>query len=248
MHVGSGGEEALGIGVTGVEEEVAGGGGLDNVAVLHDGDAVGDLADDGEVVGDEEHGEVMSAAEVVKEGEDLRLDGDVEGGSGLVGNEETGPVDEGHGNEDALALTAGELVGVVAVAVGGVGKGHVVHGGEDAVADGGTAQVWVVGLEGFGDLGADGHDRVEGGHGLLEDHGDVAAAVAAHGGFGEGEEVCAVEVDAACDGCGGGEEAKQGEGGGGFAGAGFSDEAQGFARGDREGDAVNRESLVEGDG
>ena len=30
--------------------------------------------------------------------------------------------------------------------------------------------------QGFGDLGADAHDRVEGGHGLLEDHGDGRAA------------------------------------------------------------------------
>ncbi len=48
----------------------------------------------------------------------------------------------------------------------------------------------VMGADGFGDLGADLHDGVEGGHGLLEDHGDLAAADAAHGGVGFGEEVC----------------------------------------------------------
>ena len=55
----------------------------------------------------------------------------------------------------------------------------------------------MVGEEGFGDLVADAQDRVEGGHGLLEDHGDAAAAEAAHGRLGEGEEGLAVEGDGA---------------------------------------------------
>ena len=43
LHGGGGGEEFAGIGVLGVEEEVAWRGLLDDAAVLHDGDAVGDL-------------------------------------------------------------------------------------------------------------------------------------------------------------------------------------------------------------
>jgi hypothetical protein len=35
----------------------------------------------------------------------------------------------------------------------------------------------------FGDLRTDAHDRVERGHGFLEDHGDVGAAATTHGGF-----------------------------------------------------------------
>jgi hypothetical protein len=116
VHIGGGGEEAAGVRVLGGEEEVAGGGLLDDAAVLHDGDAVSYLRDDGEVVGDEEHGEVVGGAEVAEEGEDLGLDGDVEGGGRLVGDEEPGSVDDGHGDEDALTLASGELVGVIAQA------------------------------------------------------------------------------------------------------------------------------------
>ena len=61
-------------------------------------------------------------AEVSQQGEDLRLDGDVEGGGGLVGDEQAGLVDDGHGDEDALALAAGELVRVVAERRSGSGR------------------------------------------------------------------------------------------------------------------------------
>ena len=107
----------------------------------------------------------------------------------------------------------------------------------------------MVGLDGFGDLGADGHDGVEGGHGLLEDHGDVAAAVAAHGWFGEGEEgIVPSKGDVAGDLGGWGEEAEDGERGGGFAGAGLADEAEGFAGIDVEGDIVDGGVCAKRDG
>ena len=189
VHGGSGGEQGAGVGVLGVVEDAVGGAVFDDPAVLHDGDAVSGLiaglGDDGEVVRDEERGEVVLRTEVAEEGEDLGLDGDVEGGGGLVGDEELGAVDEGHGDDEPLALAAGELVGVVAEAGFGGGKGDFVEGGEDAGADLGAGQVRGVDLEGFGDLAADAKDRVKGGHGLLEDHGDAASAVLAHGGFGE---------------------------------------------------------------
>ena len=45
-----------------VQEEVWSSGLLDYLAVLHDGDAVCDLGDYGEVVGDEEHGQIVGGA------------------------------------------------------------------------------------------------------------------------------------------------------------------------------------------
>ena len=106
--------------------------------------------------------------------------------------------------------------------------------------------------DGFGDLVADAHDGVERGHGLLEDHGDGAAAVRAHLIFAESEEVfgfgvrLAGEADAAGEVRRGRKEAEQGEGGGGLAGAGLADEAEGLAGSDVEGDAVD--GLVPGEG
>ena len=103
-------------------------------------------------------------------------------------------------------------------------------------------------LECFGDLAADGHGGVEGGHGFLEDHAEVAAAVEAHGFFGEGEQGGAAKFNGARDLGGGGEEAEEGEGDGGFAGAGFADEGEGLAGMDLEGDVVDGEAGAKGDG
>jgi len=185
--------------------------------------------------------------QVAEKGEDLGLDGDVESGGGLVGDEQARPVDEGHGDEDALTLTAGELVGEVAEAGLGCGEADFVHGGEDALADGGAGEFGVVGEEGFGDLGADAHDRVEGGHGLLEDHGDGGAAEGAHLGFGEVKGGPGVEEDLAGDSGGGWQKAQEGERCSGLAGAGFADEAKGLAGGEGEGDGVDDLFLAEGD-
>jgi len=70
----------------------------------------------------------MGAAQIVEESDDLGLDCYVESGGGFVGDEEAGTVDDGHGDENALTLAAGELVGVVVVAAFGIGKGDFVHG------------------------------------------------------------------------------------------------------------------------
>jgi hypothetical protein len=95
-------------------EEGLGAGLFDDLAMLHDGYAIGYLRDHGEIVRDEEHGEVVGSAQIIEELQDLGLNGDIEGGGGFVGDEQTGAVDEGHRDEDSLALAAGELVGIVA--------------------------------------------------------------------------------------------------------------------------------------
>jgi hypothetical protein len=90
---------------------------LDEVAQVHDPDPVGDVLDDGEVVGDEQVGQVELAAQVEEQVEDLALDRHVERRHGLVADDELGIEGEA-GDADALALAAAELVriapGVVA--------------------------------------------------------------------------------------------------------------------------------------
>ena len=53
---GNGAEQAASVRVRGVGEEFARGTAFDNSSGIHDADAVGDAADHGEVVRDEEHG------------------------------------------------------------------------------------------------------------------------------------------------------------------------------------------------
>ena len=109
-------------------EHLGGGRGLDDLAGVHDEDTVGPAGDDTHVVGDEHDGHVEALPEVVEEIEDLGLDGDVEGGGGLVGDQELRLAGQGHGDHDPLAQSARELVGIGVQPF--LGPGHV-HQRED---------------------------------------------------------------------------------------------------------------------
>jgi hypothetical protein len=79
---------------------------FDDAAGVHDGDAIGDLRDDAEIVGDEEQAELQFAAKTIEKIEDLFLYGDVERGRGLVGDEELRAAGQGHRDHRALAEAA----------------------------------------------------------------------------------------------------------------------------------------------
>ena len=74
-----------------------------------------DLAHDGQVVGDEQVGDAEVLLQVLEQVQDLGLDRDVEGGDGLVADDELRPKGDRAGDPDALALAAGELIRVAVV-------------------------------------------------------------------------------------------------------------------------------------
>ena len=94
---------------------------LDDPAGVHDGDTIGHLCDDAEVVGDQQHGRLCFPAGGLQHLEDLRLDGDVECGRRLVGDQKIRLVGDCEREHHALTHAAGELVGVLAEADGWVG-------------------------------------------------------------------------------------------------------------------------------
>ena len=59
---GSAASRCLRIGVLRIGEERRDRAGLDDLALGHDADAVGDLSDDAQIVGDEQHGHAEAAA------------------------------------------------------------------------------------------------------------------------------------------------------------------------------------------
>src|SRR3546814_10756133 len=73
------------------------------------------------------------ALQLVQQGDDLRLDGDVEGGHRLVADDELRVEDQRAGDAEALALPAGELVRI-AVHVMRL-EPDVLQHGDDAVHD-----------------------------------------------------------------------------------------------------------------
>ena len=93
---------------------------------------------------------------------------------------------------------------------------------------------------GLGKHGADGHAGVEAADGVLEDNLHRAAETAEVAGR-ELEDVGALEEDLAIDDDAalGFDEAEESAADGGFAAAGFADEAEGFAGGDVKGDVFD---------
>lgn len=227
VDLGDGGEQGLGVGVGGGCVQRFRVGELDDLAEVHDGDAVGDVPYDAEVVGDEDVREPELVLEVGEEVEHLGLDGDVEGGDGFVGDDQSGAGREGSGDADALALPAGELVGV-AVEVGG-GQAHDLEELGDAVAYRACAAL-PVDLERLGDDVAGASAGVQGGVGILEDQLEPGAYGAQPPGA-EGGDVLAVELDAAAGDVGEPDEAAAE---GGLAAAGLADDAEGLPGADVE--------------
>ena len=232
VGAGDGGEEGLGVGVDGVVDDLVGGSELDDLAEVHDGDAVADVFYDSEVVSDEEVGEVAFALEVEEEVEDLALDGDVEGGDRFIADDEFRVEGEGAGDADALPLAAGKLKGKAVDGIGG--EADDVEEFPDAffpfvrVAD-------LMDEEGFLEEVADGVPGVEGFGGVLKDHLEIPAEGFKAGAV-EGGDVGTLEPDGAF---GRAEEPDDAFPEGGLPATGFPDESEGFPCLKVKGDSVN---------
>ena len=91
---------------------------LDDLAEVHDGDVVGDVLHDRQVVRDEEVREAELVLQLLEQVEHLRLDRDVERGDRLVADDELRVERERPRDADALTLTAGELVRIAVDVLG----------------------------------------------------------------------------------------------------------------------------------
>jgi len=148
---------------------------FDDLAGVHDTGSIRHLPNDAKVVGDEQHGHVEFLLQLFEQLQDLGLDGHVEGRCRLVGNQKVGFVGEGHGDHHALALAARELVRIGGEALLGIADADFVQQVDDTFA-GGAIRKPAVQFEDFTDLSLDGVQRIERGHGFLEDHGYGVAA------------------------------------------------------------------------
>ena len=85
---------------------------LDHLAAPQHHDPVGDLGDDGEVVGDVERRRAMLADELAEGGETFDLGRHVERGGRFVEDEDVGLGDHRHRRHHPLKLSAGNLMGI----------------------------------------------------------------------------------------------------------------------------------------
>ena len=106
-----GADERLAVRVQRLRPQLSGRGGLGDPAQVHDRDGVGHMADDGEIVRDEQKPELELAREFHQEVRDLCLRRGVERSQGLVENDDGRARRERPRDGDALPLAARELCG-----------------------------------------------------------------------------------------------------------------------------------------
>ncbi len=185
-------------------------------------------------MGDEDQRGAKPLLQIADEAEDLRLDGDVERGGGLVGNEDARVACQGQGNHGALAHTARQFVRELFGAARGIGHLHQLQRLEGALHRRAMANFAML-AHGFGDLFANGQHWVECGQRLLEDHRDALAAQILDAMLIHGEQILAVDQDLAFGDAGRfGQQTQQRQRRHGLAAAGFADDAQRLARPHRE--------------
>ena len=212
--------------------------GLDHAAQVHHRGPVADVADDAQVVGDEQVGQPEVALEPLEQVDDLGLDRDVERADRLVRDDQVGLQGEGPGDADALPLAARELVRIAR------GVGRVEPDGREQLPDALAALGWladVVDVEWLGDDPAGGHPRIEAGVRVLEDHLHPLAQAAQLGTLDLGH-VLAVEEDPAPRRR---VEADDRPPGRALAAARFADEAERLAALDLERDAIDRLDVAD---
>ena len=122
--IGDGARETPGVGMQGAIEDLLGASELHGLAGVHDHDLVRDVRDDAQVMRDHDDGVAALFLHLLHKLDDLRLDCDVEGSRGLIGDEYVWVAGERHGDHDALAHATRELVWVVLDALLGVGYAH----------------------------------------------------------------------------------------------------------------------------
>ena len=182
----------------------------------------------------------MLFLQIVHELQDLRLDRNVQSRGRLVRDEQLRLAGQCHGDHDTLTHTAGQLM-------------RILLGDDVRIRDLDIGQHFndlcgslllrhaLMDNERLADLTGHGEDRVQAGHRLLEDDGDIVAADGIHFLLGELREVTALEEDlAAVDIAVAVEKLQDAHGGDALAGTGLADNAERASCLNGIGNAVDR--------
>ena len=175
-HVRNRAEQAHRVGHVGLGEDLVDSALLHELAGVHDRDAIDVASNDAEVVGNKHDGSPRDFLGLLKNLENLRLDGYVESGRRLVGDDELRVVRHRNRDHRALAHAARELVReCLHTALCGRDT-HDLQKFDRACTPCLRTHVRVVKRERFLDLLPDRVDRREGAQRVLEDHRNFATA------------------------------------------------------------------------
>ena len=162
-----------------VIEDGVGGALFNHAARVHHRHPVGQFGDRAHVVRDHDDADAELILQLAHQIENLRLHRHVEGGGRLVRDHELRMAAHRHGDHHALPHAARQLVRIGPRSRRRLGNADGAQKLDSHAAGIGLAHI-LMQQDRFGDLIAHGKHRVERGHRLLEYHRDVAAAQPAH--------------------------------------------------------------------
>ena len=155
---------------------------------IHHQHIVSDLGNERQVVRDEDDGHIGGPADLGEQIDDLLLHRYVECSGRFVGDDHIGTAGDGHGDDHALFLSAGDLVRIGIVDALGIGQFDLFEELEHfGLALGGAHPG--MDLEHFLDLRTAALHGVERTHGFLKDHRDAFAPQTAEMFLGQGGQV-----------------------------------------------------------
>ena len=160
--------------MAGRSEHILGGRVLDEAAAVHHQDTFGDSRQERQVVRYPDDAHARLSLQVLDQTDDFSLHGDIEGRSGLVGDEDARLTGERHGNRHTLPHAAGELVWVLAQPQDRIWNTNSHQELPGALAGLGLRDGEMAANH-FRNLPADGQNRVEGRERILEDNRDLSA-------------------------------------------------------------------------
>ncbi|MNO99099.1 hypothetical protein D3C76_908640 [compost metagenome] len=175
IETGNGAQQAFGIGVARAIEDVVDPAVLHGATGVHHQHLVTDARHHAKIVGDHDDGGVELPLELVHQGHDLGLHRHVERRGRLVGDQQLRPAQQCHGDHHPLAHATGELVGVHVHPLARLGDLHRVQHAHRLLERRRLAHPFVQ-HQHFHQLILHLHIGVQGGHGVLEDHGDLLGA------------------------------------------------------------------------
>ncbi len=167
---------------------------LNQLPSIHDVDQIGIACHYSKVVRNQDHGNTQATGEVFHQLQNLGLNGDVQGCGRLIRQDQRRVAGQGHGDHESLPHTAAEVVGIpgeLVRSVGNANQGQQLHG----PLAGRLGRQVKMNFQGLCELATDGQDRIEGRHGLLEDHGNVPPAYTPHSLFIQRQQVALPKAD-----------------------------------------------------
>ena len=223
----------------GIVEDLVSSALLADGAGVHNDDLVTHLGHNAQVMGDHDNCHAQFLLQLLHELQDLGLDGHVQSGGGLIGNQNIGLAGQGHGDHNSLAHAAGKLEGILLHPLFRLVDVHQLQHFHSPVIG---LMLVAVGVQEdcLHQLVPDGIGGIQGGHGVLENNGNLVAADVLHFLFGNTHQLFAVYLNGAGDNLAGFfQNLHNGIGGDGLTGAAFAHNAQDLATIQIEGDSID---------